>query len=855
MAEEMRTHLEEQTLRNVAAGMNETDARAAARRQFGGVDQVMERARDQRGWVWLDHVARDTAHGWRMITKAPLLSAVIVLSLGIGVGVNAVIFSWIRSLMFRPIPGVADATQFRLVEPKTDAGSYPGASWTEYLDLRDRLRAFDRLLAFKMLPLDLGEPGNEERVYSQLVSGNYFSALGLRPAAGRFLREDEATQPGAAPVVVISKNFWRTRFGGSPDVLGQELKLNGQSLTVIGVAPEGFHGTVTGLSFDLWVPATMAPVLMPGSTELTARDIRGYSVMGVIRPGATLAQAQTELDVAMGELAANFPASNGDIGAEAMPFWRTPRGAGRLLLGALAAMQGFMVLVLLVVCVNAANLLLARSTTRRREIGVRLALGARPRQILRLLLTESILLGAAATVLGGVLATWGTTAVRAVPLPGQFPFHFETGLEASGLAFTGLLGIGCAVVFGLAPALQAARTDSHLALRVATVASGRRGFRHGLVAMEVALSLLVLVVASLFLQSFLETRTTDPGFRTDGVLLAVYDLSRAGYDKPTGLTVTEELLQRLRASPQVEAAAIASWVPLDFHPMPLGAFKIDGRERSDGGRERALTYTVTPGYFDLMKIPLVAGRDFVPLTDKAHGSEIIVNEEFARRFFAGASPLGHQLGAKGPGFEVVGVVRNALYETFGEPPKPIMYISYRDWFRPAGQIHVRTRGAETAFAPALRRIARDVNPDFTLYDVRTLNEHVDKNLFFRRIPARIFAVLGPVILLLAAVGIYAVVAYAVAQRTAEIGIRLALGASPRRVVREILRESMRVVCVGAVPAWLLSLVVMLHLRGGVLNLTILVGVPGILLTVASLAAWLPARRAAKVDPIVALRAE
>ena len=289
--------------------------------------------------------------------------------------------------------------------------------------------------------------------------------------------------------------------------------------------------------------------------------------------------------------------------------------------------------------------------------------------------------------------------------------------------------------------------------------------------------------------------------------------------------------------------------------MPLGAFKIDGRERSDGGLERSITYTVTPGYFDLMKIPLVAGHDFDPLADTAHGPQVVVNEEFARRFFPGISPLGHRIGGKPPGYEVVGVVRNALYETFGEPVKPMMYFSYRDRFNPAGQIHVRTHDAEAAFAPELRRVVRGIDPAFVLNDVRTLTEHVDKNLFFRKIPARLFAVLGPLILLLAAVGIYAVVAYAVAQRTAEIGVRLALGASTGRVVREIVGESMKVVCYGAVPAWLVSVVVMLHLRGGVLNLMILLGVPGALLGVAWLAAWLPARRAARVDPVVALRAE
>jgi hypothetical protein len=293
---------------------------------------------------------------------------------------------------------------------------------------------------------------------------------------------------------------------------------------------------------------------------------------------------------------------------------------------------------------------------------------------------------------------------------------------------------------------------------------------------------------------------------------------------------------------------------MDFHAMSLGGFQLDGRDRAEGGMYRALTYSVSPGYFDLMQIPLVAGRDFVAFSDTAHGPEAIVNEEFARQFLGGASALGHRIVGRST-FDIVGVVRNATYETFGEPPKPIMYFSLRDRFSLPLQIHVRPHGREAAFAPELRRIALAASPAFNLYDTCTLAEHVDKNLFFRRIPARLFAILAPLILALAAIGIYAVVAYAVAQRTVEIGLRLALGASTRRVVGQIVRETMKVVCLGLVPAWLLTVVVMLHVRAGVLSAPIVFGVPALLLAVAWLAAWLPARRAARVDPMVALRCE
>ena len=519
-------------------------------------------------------------------------------------------------------------------------------------------------------------------------------------------------------------------------------------------------------------------------------------------------------------------------------------------------MQGFLLLLFLVVCANAGHLLLARATARRREIGVRLALGARPRQIVHMLLAEGLVLGAVASILGVLLAGWATDAIRAVPLPGGFPFKFDTSLDLPGLIVSLALGLGGALLFSLAPALQSARTDTQLALRSGHAAVRRsRGLLQILVALEVALALLVLVGGAMFLRNFLESRTQDPGFRSDGVLLGTYDLTSSGYTKATGLSRMADLLRRLDATPGVAGSAIASWVPLDFHAMPVGGFNLDGRDSGGGAPDRALTYTVTPGYFKTMGLPLVAGRDFVDLTDTQAQPQAVVNEEFVRRYLEGSPALGHSIVGKNARFEIIGVVRNSLYENFGEPAKPVMYFSYRDRFSLSGRIHVRTTGPETAWAPELRRIVHNLEPAVTLYDVQTLAEHVDRNLFFRRIPARIFAVLGPLILLLAAIGIYAVVAHTVTQRTTEIGVRLALGAAPARMVRQIVRESLGPVWLGLGPAWLAAVVVMLHVRAGALNAPILLGVPALLLAVATLAAWLPARRAARIDPVVALRAE
>jgi len=805
----------------------------------------------------LSHAARDVRQGWRTICRMPGLAAVVVLSLGVGIGVNTAVFSWVQAVVLRPLPGVRDAADFHLVEPRAESGSYPGASWLEYQDLRERLRSFRDLVVFRMVPLIVGERDRTERAYGLLVSGNYFAALGLRPALGRFFQPDEVARPGGEPVVVLSYGFWRTRYAGAASALGQTLRVNERELTVVGVAPRGFQGTVLGLDFDLWVPATLAPALLGGSRELEERGLRGYSVMGRLRPRATRAEAQADVDAAMRQLGRLYPESNATTRAEVLPFWQAPRGPQRFLARALMMLQGVLLLLLLAVCANTANLVLARATARQREVGVRRALGASRWRIVCLLLTENLLLALLGAGLGVAIAVWGATGLRAVPLPGGLPISFRTGVDAAGLAFSVLLGLACGVAFGLGPAVQLARLDPQLALRSGARTAGRSPLRSALVAGEVALALVVLVAAALFLRSFQETRETDPGFRREGVLLAAYDRSGRQSDAASNRDFAARVLERLRASPGVEAAAVASSVPLDIHGMPARPFTLEGHARSGAGDDAALVGVVTPGYFRTMGIPLVAGADFTALADTAPPPQAVVNEAFVGRYLDGAEPLGRRVRVGDRGFVIAGVVRNSAYDSFGERPQPAVFLSYRDWPAAVGQIHVRTRpGAEMALAPELRRVVRDLDPALPIYDVRTLGEHVERNLVFRRIPARLFVVLGPLLLLLAAVGIYAVVAYAVARRTAEIGIRLALGGTARRIVAQIVGENLRVVGYGVLAGWLVVLVVAMHVaRGRPISASVFLGVPALLLLVATVACWLPARRAARVDPMVALREE
>ena len=797
---------------------------------------------------------QDVRHAWRSIVKMPVMAAVVVVSLGVGIGVNTAAFSWIQAMVLQPLPGVTDGGRLYLVEPRAETNAYPGVSWPEFRDIRQQTRTFPDLLASRMVALNVGEPGRVERTYGLLVSGNYFSVLGLRPALGRLLRPDDVERPGAELVVVISHDYWRTHFGGEASVLGRSIRVNDRLLSIIGVAPDRFQGTVTMLSFALWVPATLAPSLLAGSPELEDRTLRGYSVLGKLPPGTTASQAQADLDRTMRQLAQTYPETNAKLQGEVLPFWQSPRGPQRMLGSALVMLQGILLLLLLAVCGNTANLMLARATARQREVGVRLALGAGPWRIISLLLAEHLVLAVLGAALGAAIAAWATVAMRAVPIIGAFPIKFQTSLDAIGLAFAMLLGIVCGLLFGLAPALQLARVDPQLALRAGSRTAGRSAMRNALMAVQAGLALVVLMAAGLFVRNFTETRETDPGFRREGVLLAAYDLSGRNLDRRVVRAFTRRLLERLRALPNVEAAAIATSVPLDIHGLPMRSFTLEGRAPTSGKQDQALTNTVTPDYFKTMGIPWLKGLDFADLSDEAMPPQAVVNEAFVRRFLEGTEPLGRRVQSRSTTYVIAGVVGNSLSESFGEPPTPVIYLSYRDRAAAQGEMHVRTRaGAESLLAPGVERVVRELDPTVPVYDVRTLTDHVERNLVLRRIPARMFVVLGPMLLVLAAIGIYAVVAYTVSRRTTEIGVRLALGATTQQVVRQIVGESLRVIGAGAAVGWAIAFIVDLHLLRGVIYLSVFVGVPAVLLVVATVACWLPARRATALDPLVALR--
>ncbi len=800
--------------------------------------------------------ARDLRLALRGIRRTPLAAAVIVLSLGAGIGVNTIVFSWLDAAVLRPLPGVRGAAALVLLELRRPDGSYASLSWQQYLDYRQRVRSLRDLLAYRMTPLYIGENGATDRIYGLMVSDNYFTALGLAPAAGRFMRSDEASTPGSAPVVVISHEYWQTRYAASPTAIGERIRINGAALTIIGVTPERFEGTIPRLKFDLFVPATLAPVLQPGSRELQDRASGGYSAVGVPRGGVDRNAIADDVRAAASVFAHDFPRTDGGQTAEALSFWDAPRGPQKFMAEAIVAVQGVLLLMLLSVCANTANLMLSRTLSRQREIGVRLALGATRWRIATLVFVEALLLAMLGAATGALVAWWGSGALRAMPplhVRG-LPITFDAPFNPAAVLFAGILGAACALVFAAPAVVQFARADPMLVMRIAALRLSPNRVRSAIMGVQVALAVFVLIAGGLAFESFLQTRTAPTGFRTKGLLLTSYDLTKPGGPQD-GRAFADRALRELRSMPIIEDAAIATSVPLDIHGLPDRSFTVQGYARTEEGDAEALTNTVTPGYFAVMDVPFVEGSDFVPLADRVAPPQAIVNDAFVRAYLPALDPIGRELTSRGRIYRICGVVRTTLSDSFGEPPLPVIYLSYRDAPSRYGEIHIRTRdGSEIAAAPDVRRAIRQIDPELPLFDVRTMTEHIESNLLFRRIPARLFALVGPVLAGLVGIGIYALVAYTASRRRQEIVVRLAIGAAPRRVVREFIADTLRMAVAGSAVGVTAAAVVLAsgtdltQSRAMVFAIVCLA-----VIALAGIAAWIPAHRAVTATPWNVLR--
>jgi predicted permease len=893
MEEELRFHLRMRAEENVRRGMTPAEAERAALRSFGQWARVKEACRDVKGGGVVETLIKDLKFGARTLGKNPGFTAVAALTLALGIGANTAIFSFVNAVLLRPLP-VAEPERLVYVFGGTRANPYNVSSYPDYVDYRDRNQVFSDLIAYSPITLSLTSDDQADSISGLIVTGNYFDALGVRAARGRTFLPEEDTTPGGHSVAVISHRLWQDRFAGDPQVTSRRLLLNGQPFTIVGVAPAGFDGAEAGQTNDIYVPMAMQALVRPPRAGysgemnpdlLSRRGPRWLNMVGRLKPGVTAEQAQAAIATLAAQLAAAYPDTNGEQTATVSPVSKgDPEQRGTLLsvAGLLLAVVG---LVLLIACANVANLMLARATSRRKEISIRLALGASRGRLVRQLLTESVLLALTGGVGGLLLAVWLVNAMRTYSPPGNFfPVAFDFSLDKTVLGFTLLLSVLTGLVFGIAPALQASKPDLVAALKDETaLLMGARGrgarrfsLRNLLVVAQVALSLVLLISAGLFLRSLQQAQSIDPGFEPEHVLTMPLNINLLRYTKAQGQEFYRRTLERVAALPGVESATLTRTPPLSGASRQSSVM-VAGQEAPDrasssestggGGEDVAnnvtLTSPVALDYFRTLDIPVLRGRDFNAQDREGAPGVAIVNETFAKRYFPGRDPIGQRVslgGSQGPWLEVVGLARDSKYITLGEAPAPFLYQPLAQRHETGMVLLVRAGGDPSRLVPAVRREVQAIEPNLPLKNARTMSEMLSTSLFPARAGAVLLGAFGLLALVLASVGLYGVMSYSVTRRTREIGIRMALGARGGDVLRLVLRESMALVAVGMLLGLTAAFAATRLLAGFLYGVSptdpaAFAGIVVLLALVALAASLVPARRAAKVDPLVAFRYE
>jgi predicted permease len=815
------------------------------------------------------HLFNDLRFGSRILRGNPGFTAVAVLTLALGIAVNSTVFGWIDSVLLRPIPGASESHRLAVLENVTTDGEFIRMSYPDYRDFRDSLRLVSGMAAGFNTGLRIGEVEGGQEIFGQLVTGNFFQVMGVEPLAGRFfLPEEGADPPAFHPVAVISERLWRNRFGADRAAIGGTLRVNGRPLTIIGVAPPEFQGSMTGVLSDIWAPLTLIHHLNR-STEgmLDNRRTRNQDVFVRLAPGVSLEQARAEAAARGAELQAANPDSNAGLGVVLLPVAEAHSvGAQGLLRRPLLILMAVCGIVLLIVCANVANLLLARATARQKEFGIRLALGAGRGRLAGQLLTETFLLAGAGAALGLLLVPWLAGSLVSLLPPINVPIRFDDGLNVRVLGWTVLVCVGAALAAGMAPLACSLRPDLSRTLK-----EGGRGERSGgrthrlrglLVAVEVALAVVALTGAGLFAKSFYAARGADPGFETERVLVAHFNPANTGHPVERQHQFLERLRERLAAAPGVEATGYADIAPLGFDGGPWQDIEVEGYTPRKGENMKLYRTLAAPGYFAVLGIPLLEGRDFTERDREDAPPVAIVNQAFARRFFGGANPIGRKVRSWGRWHTIVGVARNARYHEPAGTREPYFYASFRQAFSTGlnASVFVRTGGDPRAAASLVRREAASIDPSAEVLYAVPLAEHIGQALYPLKVAATLLTVLAALAVLLAGVGLYSVMAYAVSQRTHEFGVRMALGAQPGTVIGMVLRQGLGLTAAG-LAAGIAAALALGRLAGGLLvhvdpaDPATFAGAAAFLALVAMLASYVPARRATRADPMASLRCE
>ena len=806
-------------------------------------------------------VLEDLRYAAGVLRRTPALTAVAVLTLALGIAAATTVFGWIDGMVLHPFRGVTDDGQLAVLESVRASGiEDDNVSYADCRDFQASLRGISGLVLHQTAPASIGDGENAYSAWFELVSGNYFDVLGVKPVLGRAFARDEYGDRAKAFTAVISYRVWKSYFHGDASVLGRTVRINRHRVTIVGVAPPEFHGDIPGIAFDGWVPAPLG-----GERE---RDARHFKAIVRLKPGVSVSEANAGAATVAARLARAFPKTNAGIGDRIVPIWKAQSGVSGILASPLAILGAACGLVLLIACANVANLLLARSASRQTEFGIRAALGASPGRLSRQLVSESLLLAALATLAGLPLALWLQNVLIYFVPPTGLPVYLDVHPSTRVFLFAALVCLASALISGLPPAFQSVRRSVVVVLKQGGRGDTRSGHSQRisglLVVAETGLALAALVTLGLFLRSLYGLQNTPAGFDHRNVTVCRLFLVTNNYTPSEEQQFSRRLRELLLAAPGVTGAAYSDSIPLGFGLGKWDEIMVEGYASRPGENLDVHHASVSPGYFDLLRVPLLAGRDFRPEDNENAPRVMIVNESFARRFFDGRDPVGRRVRIYGKPFTIVGMVKDSKYLSLSEAPQPYFYMSFDQVHYGSGEggvaLYARTDGDARGFVPVLRRQMSAIDPNSAGLTAMPLSDYISAAWFGPRLASLFLGVLGVISLLLAGVGLYGVMAYSVSQRTREIGIRMALGADPEGVLRMVMRRGLLLALSRIAAGLAISLaatpqIAPLLYRVSPADPVSIAGAALFLIVVAVLASLIPALRATRVDPIVALRQE
>jgi putative ABC transport system permease protein len=818
----------------------------------------------------MESLWKDITHSARLLWKNRAFTLVAMLTLALGIGANTAIFSMVDWILLRPLP-VPQASQITaLAFQLKNSRVYDQFSIPDYRDIRKQGgQAFSGVFGYLMGMDGLSVHGKADRIMTNFVTGNYFSSLGLQPAAGRLLLPSEGETPGADPVIVLGYSYWQKRFNGDPSIVGQKVSVNGRPFTIVGVAPKGFYGAYPVLDIQGYMPLGMQIIEGSAPDFMANRGLRNLTVLGRLQPGTSLQQARAALAVIAQRIAQQYPDTDKDLVLRVYPETQSrPQPSAQSVIPLIASLfLGLAAMVLLLACLNVANILLVRATIREKEMAIRAALGAARGRLVRQLLTESVLLALVGAPAGILLGRWGSGALSGLnvhtDLPVKFDFSFDWRVFAYALAAALITGI----IVGIVPALRISRGNINSVLHQSGrgVAGSGQGLRSTLVVAQVAGSLMLLIMAGLFMRSLAKAQKADLGFDPAHIVDASMDPSEVGYNEGQGREFYRNLLTRVRQMPGVVSATTSSSIPLGYYNN-ADALTIDGYQPAPGQPAGASFVTIATDYFETLRIPMVSGRKFTDRDDENAPHVAIVNQAFVNRYWSKQDPLGRHFKLMSDAkhsIEVVGVAKDSRIDGLTGSIKPNIYLPSAQHYACCSlqTLQVRTSGDSASMMPEIERAIHALSPDMPVFDVKPMTQAMEtlNGLLMFELGAALAATLGALGLVLSVVGVYGVISYSAAQRTQEIGIRMALGAQPAQIVFMVLRQGVTIIVLG-LAVGLVCAFGLARLAAGVLSVSpadpvTYLSVSAVLSAVALAACYIPARRTMRVDPMMALRYE